>query len=192
MSDNPTTPEQADVVDVDALADLTGRVGTVEEVVAGLVDTLTARGGASPWAWEALDLEAATELWTQLAEFVTFLTERYLRHLPAAPVSGAKLATVPGCWYRHPVAVELLTALMVAHEGAYGDPGAEPGPQLVDYHERSLWPTLERLHSLGIFKGCADGHPSEKVERWSTEATTGWQPDDDFAAFVGDAVAAER
>lgn len=201
MSEHPTDPEaerapEADgVVDVDAragVADLTERVGTVEEVLTGLVDTLTGRGGASPWSWEVLDAEAAAQLWTQLAEFVAFLSGRYLRHLPAQPVAGARLATVPGCWYRHPVAVELLTALMVAHEGAYGDPGAEPGPQLVDFHERSLWPTLERLHSLGVFKGCTDGHPEQKVERWSTETSTGWEPDDEFAAFVGDATAADR
>ncbi|MCM3662527.1 hypothetical protein M3148_16235 [Georgenia satyanarayanai] len=152
------------------ISQLDGRVTALEELVAALAETLAARAGGGPWWWQTLGREEAARLWQDLAEFVTYLSGRYLSGLPAE-------YRVAACWYRHPVAVELLTALMVAHTGAYRDPGSEPGPGLVDFHERSLWPTLERLRHLRLFSSCQDGH----TDRLSTAPTT---PDDGFAAHV--------
>ncbi len=158
--------------------ELDARTTQLEEVVTGLTEILVARGGAGPWWWEHRDRNQAARLWEELAEFVTYLSRRYLAGIPAE----YRLAP---CWYRHPVAVELLTALMVAHIGAYRDPGSEPGPGLVDFHERSLWPTLERIRHLRLFSSCQDGH----TDRYPGELT--W-PADDFAQHVADSLPAEE
>jgi hypothetical protein len=44
------------------------------------------------------------------------------------------------------VAVEELTALMVAWKAAYSQKEAAPSEALVNWHDRWLWPTLHRLN----------------------------------------------
>lgn len=149
------------------------RLATLEDTVADLVDLLDARGRqAGPWWWEQLTPEQSAQLWVDLGEFVAYLSRRYLVHAPGE-------YRLPPCWWRHPIAVEHLTALMVAHIGAYRDPDATPGPALIDFHERSLWPTLERLRSLRVFSACQDGG---HVERRGSAVP--WEPDAEYAAHV--------
>jgi hypothetical protein len=63
-------------------------------------------------------------------------------------------AVIPPCWYRHPVAVEELTALMVSHLGAYTLD--EPGSELSACHVQWLWPTLRDLAERAGYKRCTD------------------------------------
>lgn len=155
--------------------DLGGRVEVLEEVVAGLMQTLPpapeasappvdagAGGGGQaaapvpgPWWWEGLDGVDRAALWEELRVFVAFLSRRYL--------SGVKTQLrVPMCWYRHSVAVEMLTALMVAHRSVYFD-DTEPGSRLMEWHEWWLWPTLDRFHLLGIFSSCQQTHHDRRM-----------------------------
>lgn len=102
-----------------------------------------------PWDWDSLPPVAAAALWADLFHFVHWLDTTYLRFLPQ------KYYALFPCWYRHPIVVQHLTALMVAHRGAYHRSQAAPGSQLVDWHERSLWPTIGRLRDFwGEGVGC--------------------------------------
>lgn len=157
------------------VAGLVERVEILEGTVVDLVDALTARRDAGPWLWAAAGRDRQVELWHELGEFVAYLQARYLQHLPGRDHH------LPPCWYHHPVAVELLTALMVAHRGAYHAPAADPSPALVDFHERALWPTLERLRALRVFSACDDGAHSEQDWR-----TVPWHPDEAFYGFVAE------
>jgi hypothetical protein len=53
---------------------------------------------------------------------------------------------IPPCWFLHPVAVEELTALMVAWKAAYSQKQTAPSDSPVNWHDRWLWPTLHRLN----------------------------------------------
>ncbi len=113
----------------------------------------------------------------RLYEWVSWLEDRYLRNL--FPVSGI-IPEVPADWYRHPVAVEMLTALMVSHAAAYRKKAAPPSFALVEWHERCLWPTLARMESLKLFtRGVADSDWDGPIESPTVEAMTvsarGWQ-----------------
>jgi len=112
-----------------------------------LTDSLTAAPDG-PWAWAVLRGAERENLWKRLFEWVTWLEDRYLRNLsPSRPGIPALHAD----WYRHPVAVELMTSLMVAHIAAYRKKATAPSFLLVDWHERALWPTLRRMDELGLF-----------------------------------------
>ena len=86
----------------------------------------------------------------ELGKFVAWLNGRYLTNL-ADP--GYRLAA---CWYRHPIAAEELTALMVAHRAAYATRSAKVSTALVDWHHRALWPTLDSLKLRAGLAGCRD------------------------------------
>lgn len=101
-----------------------------------------------PWNWAHLTGPERQELWERLYEWVCWLEDRYLRNL--FPTRGI-VPEWPADWYRHPVAVEMLTALMVAHAAAYRRKAAPPSFALVDWHERCLWPTLARMEALNLF-----------------------------------------
>lgn len=119
-------------------------------------------GPLRPWLWRDLTAQEQMELWVQLGDFVGYLCTRYVQM-----AHGSRLAS---CWYRHPIVVEELTALMVAHEYAYGLP--DPSPSLVEYHERSLWPTLSRVQPY--MKTCVQqrSHQDEPpVGSWPWQTT---------------------
>jgi len=159
--------------------DLETRLETVEGALADLIDAVSERPAGGPWLWTRLDKDRQVALWEELAEFVAWLTARYLSNLQVREYR------LPPCWYRHPVVVEQLTALMVAHQGAYNEAAAEPSPALVDWHERSLWPTLDRLRHLKVFSGCDDGHQDHQ---WTAPP---WQADETFHEFVAQSLPAE-
>lgn len=129
-----------------------------------------------PWNWANLTGDARRKLWERLYEWVSWLEDRYLRNL--FPVGGI-IPEFPADWYRHPVAVEMLTALMVSHAAAYRKKAAPPSFALVEWHERCLWPTLARMESLKLFtRGVADSDWDGPIER-STRRS-----DDRFGAWM--------
>lgn len=101
-----------------------------------------------PWNWANLTGPERRKLWERLYQWVNWLEDRYLRHL--FPTRGA-IPEWPADWYRHPVAVEILTALMVAHAAAYRKKASPPSFALVEWHERCLWPTLARIDALKLW-----------------------------------------
>ncbi|AGT95324.1 hypothetical protein BS297_30715 [Rhodococcus erythropolis] len=108
----------------------------------GLEDHLPTR----VYRWKDLDGEQAAELWAELIAWVSWFRRRY-------SVTGSD-AVIPPCWYRHPVAVEELTALMVSHQSAYTLD--EPGSELSAFHVQWLWLTLRGLAERAGYKRCTD------------------------------------
>lgn len=143
------------------------RLDEVEEQVAFLAELLRGQPDG-PWTWRTLRGENRSSLWAQLHDFVGWLQERYLRSL------GSETYPLPPTWFESPVAVELLTALMVSHRAAYSMAQVEPSFALVEWHERCLFPTLERLRDVKIFHNNAVRTPSRSV---GTD-------DDAFATFL--------
>lgn len=120
------------------------------------------RVGPSRWSWRHADHASAAQLWEELSDFVDWLVGRYQLTTEAA--------TVPPCWYRHPVAVEELTALMAAWRVAYHGPSA-PRDDLVAWHDRWLWPCLDRLPARAAWRGCVEAraHREPTLRRWTVD-----------------------
>lgn len=131
------------------LDELEGKVEFLGELLEGQPD--------GPWTWRTLRGANRSDLWAELHEFVGWLQERYLRFL------GSEVYPLPPTWFESPVAVELLTALMVSHRAAYSTAQVEPSFALVEWHERCLFPTLERLRDVKVFHNNAVRTPSRSV-----------------------------
>lgn len=156
------------------LGHLGGAVQALGGEMTKIIDWLETRPGG-PWSWRTLDREAAQELWTELYDWVNWLRDRYLVHL-----SGDDTYRLLNDWYKHPVAVEMLTALMVSHQYVYRRTRAAPSFDLVEWHERCLWPTFQRMRALNLFP---TNHATD--EPWNPEEPLRRTPDDDkFAEFV--------
>ena len=106
------------------------------------------QGYPSRWSWHHVQGKDRERLWAELRSFVDWLIDRYQ---PTGDVG------IPPCWYRHPIAVEELTALMVAWRGAYCSTN-RPSERLVSWHMNCLWPTLERLGKRARWSQCGVRH----------------------------------
>lgn len=130
------------------LADAGAAVADEPEVphvgAAPVTETSVADTGG-PWNWVGVDAERRAALSEELTAFVHWLEERYLRHLSSEEYQ------FPANWYDNHVVVEVLTAVMVARQAAYSDMLVDPSSALSEWHERALWPALERLQSLNVF-----------------------------------------
>ncbi|MBD8104757.1 hypothetical protein [Plantibacter sp. CFBP 8775] len=151
---------------VEGLEGLGSRVEAVEKLLLAQPD--------GPWTWASLNGEQQQKLFTELYEWVTWLEDRYLRYL------GNQKAVLIADWYRHPIAVELLTALMVAHHSVYRVKASAASFGLVEWHERCLFPTLERLIQLNLFP-----QDVQQLPRWDGPELRPTKRDQErFTAFV--------
>jgi len=147
-------PVAVEPLDPLMLAEVLEGLARRQEAVERAVDALSRRLGTTPadgpWAWRALGPSRRRELLSQLREWVDWLITRYeLR---------AEAQTIPPCWYRHPGAVEELTALMVAWQAAYSQDESAPSDALINWHDRWLWPALHRLNvQLRVWPKCTGG-----------------------------------
>lgn len=144
------------------------RVDGLENMVLKLNARMDGVPAGGPWCWRYLDADAARELFEQLRDWVDWLAGRYRLNM-----------RLPACWYRHPVAVEELTALWVSWQAAYPANGTAPSDALIAWHDRWFWPCIDRLGRLNVFNQCGGKH---------TEATdrTMLVDLDAFAAFLDD------
>jgi hypothetical protein len=158
------------------LTALTDRLTQTEEILAQLVDSLTEENPGGPWAWHLLDGAQQRELFAELREWVDWLIERYA-------VQSEQYRIEP-CWYRHPVAVEELTALMVAYRAEYSSSQHKASAGLISWHTMWLWPCLARLNSMGIFAACRRDrqHVESRIDIRTTD-------DADFAEFLATGIA---
>lgn len=150
----------------------------IEDSISVIIEMLTLQPGG-PWHWGKLHPEAQELLWNQLFDWVSFLEERYLRHL------DRETFALPACWYRHDVAVELLTALMVAHQAVYQEAATIASSALVDWHERCLFPTMARLRELKVLEPCQRAKKHEPTQERATVIDRA-----EFEAFRAEAAAA--
>lgn len=165
---------------VEAIPEILDRLGNVEEVAEYVYAELTNYPAGGPWYWKELNPAQRHELWVELDAFVTWLQNRILCHW-----SNSEGWIAP-CWYQHPDAVELLTALMVAHKGAYLAKSKKPGFELSEWFTRALWPTLEAFTRRATFKACV----GESEHRPSSGGRVLMGSSAAFLAFVADETAA--
>ncbi|MDH6119795.1 hypothetical protein ABH930_004556 [Kitasatospora sp. GAS204A] len=127
------------------------------------------------WSWRYASEENATDLWRELRDFVDWLNSRY---------SLDSERQIPPCWYRHSIAVEELTALMVSWTNAYFGPDT-PRDDLLAWHSYWLWPCLDRLPERAGWQRCkSSGH----VARSAVINPT----DSGFEDFTGQAEASDE
>jgi hypothetical protein len=169
-----TSPEPAagaaPEFDVPSLAEIATEVVNLRLDVTDLtaaVEALTVEEekerGPSRWAWRYADASTADKLWHELVEFVDWLVTRY--------ELTSEAVTVPPCWYRHPVAVEELTALMAAWQAAYFGRPKAARDDLIAWHDRWMWPCMARLQERAGWKGClgARTHESRTLRPWNLD-----------------------
>ena len=138
----------------EVLEALAGRLGSLEVLVAAMTDQLVDAPSGGPWSWRHLGPAQTRSLFTELRDWVNWLITRYeLR---------GEAETIPPCWFLHAVAVEELTALMVAWKAAYFQREIGPSDALVIWHDRWMWPTLHRLNlQLRVWAKCTGGAHAE-------------------------------
>jgi hypothetical protein len=157
----------------EVLEALAGRLESLEALVAAMTDRLVEAPAGGPWAWRHLGPSQTRALFTQLRDWVDWLITRYeLR---------GEAEAIPPCWFLHPVAVEELTALMVAWKAAYPQKVTTPSDALAGWHDRWLWPTLHRLNlQLRVWAKCTGG--SHTPSRPAPPATD----DASFTSFLAE------
>jgi hypothetical protein len=152
---------------------LARRLDSLEALVEALTDQLVEAPAGGPWAWRDLGPSQRRALLIELRDWVDWLIARYeLR---------GEAETIPPCWFLHPVAVEELTALMVAWKTAYSRKETAPSDALVNWHDRWLWPTLDRLNvQLHVWAKCTGGShvPPRPAPPFTDEAS--------FTSFLGE------
>lgn len=152
---------------------VTQQVGNHEEALEWVLEELGA-GGKKPkakpvaWSWRHATGGQRQALWNELHGFVEWVNSRYF----AREYTGG----IAPCWYRHPKAVEELTAMWAAWHAAYHD-HRKPSPDAADWHNRTLWPGMERLEAE--FRSCND------EKQHSDIVGRDWSTDDGFDAYVG-------
>ena len=150
----------------EVLEALAGRLESLETLVEAMTNQLVEAPDGGPWAWKHLGASQTRALFTDLRDWVDWLITRY-------ELRGED-ETIPPCWFRHPVAVEELTALMVAWKAAYSQKETAPSDALVNWHDRWLWPTLARLNvQLRVWAKCIGGShtPSRPAPPVTDEAS---------------------
>lgn len=86
-----------------------------------------------PYCWRYVSAAEARGLWIRLREWVDWVNVRYF---------GSSWESIRPCWFRHPAAVEELTALWAAWESAYRATDDGDG-----FSDAALW-WHEKLHAV--------------------------------------------
>jgi hypothetical protein len=171
----PGATEAGEVVPgVEAIPEIVQRLDSVEELTAYLYEELSNYPAGGPWFWKELNPQQLHDLWVELDVFVTWLQNRILCHW-----SNSEGWVAP-CWYLHPDAVELLTALMVAHKAAYRAKSKKPGFGLTEWFTRGLWPTMEAFARRSTFRNCL----GEREHRAPAGGTVLEESSPEFLSFV--------
>lgn len=107
-----------------------------------------------PYCWRHVSASEARGLWVRLREWVDWVNARYF---------GSSWESIRPCWFRHPAAVEELTALWAAWEAAYRSSDEGEG-----FSDAALW-WHEKLHTVvhrlwdEQFAECKAGHQEPDV-----------------------------
>lgn len=139
------------------------RLLAVEQFLSEMnTDNAADTSAPSPLNWEELIPPARAALMMRVGEFVEFLDRTYLQW------SEYELKK---CWHLHPDVVWELTALREAFAAAY-NAGTVGTDAMLVWHERALWPTLERIRTRAPMKPCnAQNHQPEQRPRLEFDDT---------------------
>lgn len=114
-----------------------------------------------PYCWRYVSAAEARGLWIRLREWVDWVNVRYF---------ASSWESIRPCWFRHPAAVEELTALWAAWESAYRAP--DDGGE--GFSDAALW-WHEKLHTVVLrlwdkqFAECKAGHQEPDVYERTTD-----------------------
>lgn len=135
----------------EALADLAAGQARLEETVDQLAGQSENTSAPGRWTWCYLSAADAETLMVELADWVEWLVDRYQLYEDRHAIEA--------CWAEHPVAVEELTALMVAWKAEFGAEVRKPSAGPISWHANWLWPTLERVNIVSGTRSCrTNGH----------------------------------
>ena len=182
------TPDEVSLIErVDELEKLCDGLMTVLETVQTQVETL-ATGAPAPavpsasdddddrgedeseyaaYCWRYASPAQKKRLWVQLREWVDWAN---------TTLCSNKWRYIRPCWFRHPAAVEELTALWAAWEAAYRTGEAEFTDAAAYFHDR-FHTVVHRLWD-GEFSECISGHQEPEFD--PNLRLTG----DDFDQFI--------
>ena len=111
----------------------------LEEVLAYLADTPA--GGA--WCWRYLDPYERVALFTELRDWVDWMTERYQVRTIVRP-----------CWFKHGPVVEELTGLYVSWRSTFKEQPRAYNDEITAFHDRWFWPLMRRIEERKFFSSC--------------------------------------
>ena len=126
-----------------------------------ILDILEAEGVGGPLHWETMTPGHRADVMEQLEAFVRFLDRTYFQYLPDYNLKP--------CWWRHPDVVWQLTALWAAFGVTY-NPKARPSTEQATWHDRILFPTLDRLRRSSL-KPCNSREHKPDRQRALPEST---------------------
>lgn len=115
-----------------------------------------------PYCWRHVSAAEARGLWVRLREWVDWVNGRYF---------ASSWESIRPCWFRHPAAVEELTALWAAWESAYRASDEGEG-----FSDAALW-WHEKLHAVvhrlwdEQFAECKAGHQDPDVYERATDSS---------------------
>ena len=115
-----------------------------------------------PYCWKHVSASEARGLWVRLREWVDWVNARYF---------SSSWESIRPCWFRHPAAVEELTALWAAWESAYRASDEGEG-----FSDAALW-WHEKLHAVvhrlwdEQFAECKAGHQDPDVYERATDSS---------------------
>ncbi|WP_368867472.1 hypothetical protein [Rothia mucilaginosa] len=115
-----------------------------------------------PYCWRHVSAAEARGLWVRLREWVDWVNARYF---------ASSWESIRPCWFRHPAAVEELTALWAAWESAYRASDEGEG-----FSDAALW-WHEKLHAVvhrlwdEQFAECKAGHQDPDVYERVTDSS---------------------
>ena len=115
-----------------------------------------------PYCWRYVSGAEARGLWVRLREWVDWVNGRYF---------ASSWESIRPCWFRHPAAVEELTALWAAWESAYRASDEGEG-----FSDAALW-WHEKLHAVvhrlwdEQFAECKAGHQDPDVYERATDSS---------------------
>lgn len=125
-----------------------GTEAALEEVMTYLADVPA--GGA--WCWRYLDPYERVALFTELREWVDWMSDRYkVRQL------------IRPCWFKHAPVVEELTGLYVAWRSTFKEQPRAYNDEIVAFHDRWFWPLMRRIEERKFFNTC-DGRQHKESE----------------------------
>lgn len=129
------------------LARVDGTETALEEVMTYLADVPA--GGT--WCWRYLDPYEKVALFTELREWVDWMSDRYDVRKFIRP-----------CWFKHPPVVEELTGLYVAWRGTFKEQPRAYSDEIIAFHDRWFWPLMRRIEERRFFNAC-DGRQHKET-----------------------------
>ncbi|QEH94805.1 hypothetical protein FV141_14375 (plasmid) [Dermacoccus abyssi] len=159
-SSAPAGVSDADANEVHAIARelldethaLLSRVGGTEAALEEVMTYLADMPAGGAWCWRYLDPYERVALFTELREWVDWMSDRYkVRQL------------IRPCWFKHAPVVEELTGLYVAWRSTFKEQPRAYNDEIIAFHDRWFWPLMRRIEERKFFNTC-DGRQHKESE----------------------------